>query len=198
MLISGFSTYLAYASKLDRFGLAECAKTVGRRWIKIYAAHLLLLAGLVLATILASRHFVAADYVEFLRLKWFWDNPRQALISALTLSYLPKYLDILPLYLVLLATAPFLLALVKRDWRLALAVSGTIYLAAWFSGVNFIEGKDHQGWYFNPLVLRFINTMTYSRDVFAAPACYLAQRGGGCWDAKEKSVRNCAVSRGAA
>ncbi len=48
------------------------------------------------------------------------------------------------------------------------------------------------------LVLRFINTMTYSRDVFAAPACYLAQRGGGCWDAKEKSVRNCAVSRGAA
>ncbi len=48
------------------------------------------------------------------------------------------------------------------------------------------------------LVLRIINTMTYSRDVFAAPACYLAQRGGGCWDAKEKSVRNCAVSRGAA
>ena len=47
-------------------------------------------------------------------------------------------------------------------------------------------------------MLRFINTMTYSRDVFAAPACYLAQRGGGCWDAKEKSVRNCAVSRGAA
>ncbi len=156
VLISGFSTYLAYASKLDRFGLAECAKTVGRRWIKIYAAHLLLLAGLVLATILASRHFVAADYVEFLRLKWFWDNPRQALISALTLSYLPKYLDILPLYLVLLATAPFLLALVKRDWRLALAVSGTIYLAAWFSGVNFIEGKDHQGWYFNPLAWQFL------------------------------------------
>ncbi len=97
--------------------MAECVKTMGRRWIRIYAAHLLLLAGLLAATILASRHFVAADYVEFLRLKWFWDNPRHALISALTLSYLPKYLDILPLYLVLLAAAPFLLALVKRDWR---------------------------------------------------------------------------------
>ena len=130
----------------------------GRRFT---LAHLLLLAGLLAATLLVSRHFVATDYVEFLRMKWFWDNPRQALISALTLSYLPKYLDILPLYLVLLAAAPFLLALVKRDWRLAVAVSGTIYLAAWFSGVNFIEGKDGQGWYFNPLGLA---VPLYDRD----------------------------------
>lgn len=159
VLISGFSTYLAYGSKLDRLGLAGCCRTVGQRLTKIYAAHLLLLAGLLAATLLVSRHFVATDYVEFLRMKWFWDNPRQALISALTLSYLPKYLDILPLYLVLLAAAPFLLALVKRDWRLAVALSGTIYLAAWFSGVNFIEGKDGQGWYFNPLAWQFLYTI---------------------------------------
>jgi hypothetical protein len=159
VLISGFSTYLAYGSKLDRLGLGECTRTIGRRWIRIYAAHLLLLGGLLTAAILASRHFVAADYVDFLRMKWFWDNPRQALISALTLSYLPKFLDILPLYLVLLAAAPFLLALVKRDWRLALAVSGAIYLVAWFSGVNFTEGKDHQGWYFNPLAWQFLYTI---------------------------------------
>lgn len=159
VLISGISTYLAYGSKLDRLGFSACAKTVGRRWVKIYTAHLVLLAGLCAATILASRHFLAADYVEFLKLKWFQDNPGQALISALTLSYLPKYLDILPLYLVLLAAAPFLLALVKRDWRLALAVSGTLYLVVWFSGVNFIEGKDSQGWYFNPLAWQFLYTI---------------------------------------
>ena len=119
-----------------------------------------------------SRHFVATDYVEFLRMKWFWENPRQALISALTLSYLPKYLDILPLYLVLMAAAPFLLALVKRDWRLAVAVSGTIYLAAWFSGVNFIEGKDGQGWYFNPLAWQFLYTI-------GMVACHLAPNRSG-------------------
>jgi hypothetical protein len=159
VLISGISSYLAYGSKLDRMGLAGCAKVVGRRWIRLYGAHLLLLAGLWAAAVLASRHFLAVDYVEFLKLKWFQDNPRHALISALTLSYLPKYLDILPLYLVLLAVAPFLLALVKRDWRLALAISGTVYLAAWFSGVNFIEGKDSQGWYFNPLAWQFLYTI---------------------------------------
>ncbi len=159
VLISGISTYLAFGSKLDRLGFAACAKAVARRWSTIYLAHLLLLMGLCAAAMLVSRHFLAADYVAFLRLQWFQESPLRALLSALTLSYLPKYLDILPLYLVLMAAAPFLLALVKRDWRLALAVSGSIYLAAWFSGVNFVEGKDGQGWYFNPLAWQFLYTI---------------------------------------
>jgi len=58
-----------------------------------------------------------------------------------------------------MAAAPFILALVRRDWRLALAVSGTIYLAVWLSGVNFIEGKDGQGWYFDPLAWQFLYTI---------------------------------------
>src|SRR5207244_876115 len=129
VLISGISAYLAFGSKLERLGFAACAKAVGRRCRTVYVAHLVLLAGLWVAAMLASRHFLAADYVAFLKLQWFQESPRQALLSALTLSYLPKYLDILPLYLVLLAAAPLFLALVKRDWRLALAVSGSIYLA---------------------------------------------------------------------
>jgi hypothetical protein len=159
VLISGISAYLAFGSKLERLGFAACAKAVGRRWRTVYVAHLVLLAGLWAAAMLASRHFQATDYVAFLKLQWFQESPRQALLSALTLSYLPKYLDILPLYLVLLAAAPLLLALVKRDWRLAIAVSGGIYLAAWFSGVNLVEGKDGQGWYLNPLAWQFLYTI---------------------------------------
>ena len=43
VLISGISSYLAYASKLDRDGMGGLAVTTGRRWIKIYAAHLFML-----------------------------------------------------------------------------------------------------------------------------------------------------------
>ncbi len=159
VLISGISTYLAFSSKLDRLGFSACAKAVARRWSTIYLAHLLLLMSLYAAATLVSRHFLTADYVAFLKLQWFQESPLRALLSALTLSYLPKYLDILPLYLVLMAAAPFILALVRRDWRLALVVSGTIYLAVWLSGVNFIEGKDCQGWYFNPLAWQFLYTI---------------------------------------
>src|SRR5262249_11293974 len=93
------------------------------------------------------------------RLQWFHESPRQAVLSAMTLSYLPKFLDILPLYLVLLASAPLILALVKRDWRIALGLSALIYVGAWLGGINLAKGKDHQGWYLNPLTWQLLYTM---------------------------------------
>jgi hypothetical protein len=159
VLISGISTYLAYASRLERQGFNACTRAVGRRWCMIYGAHLLMLAGLWAVATLVSRHYWALDYVDFLRLRWLHDSPREALFYALTLSYLPKFLDILPLYLVLLAAAPMILALVRRDWRLALGLSGLIYLGAWLGGINLVEGREHQGWYLNPLTWQFLYTV---------------------------------------
>jgi len=159
VLISGIATYLAYGSRLERGGLGACTQAVGRRWGTIYCAHLLMLAGLSLTAILAARHFWTIDYVEFLRLKWLHDSPREAVLYALTLSYLPKFLDILPLYLVLLAAAPLILMLVRRDWRIALGLSALIYTVAWLGGINLTEGKDHQGWYLNPLTWQFLYTV---------------------------------------
>lgn len=159
VLISGISTYLAYGSRLERQGFGACTRAVSRRWCTIYGAHLLMLAGLWAVTTVVSRHFWALDYVDSLRLKWLYESPREALFSALTLSYLPRFLDILPLYLVLLAAAPLILTLVRRDWRLALGLSGLIYVAAWLGGLNLVEGKEHHGWYLNPLTWQFLYTM---------------------------------------
>jgi hypothetical protein len=159
VLISGISTYLAYNGRLQRDGLAGCARAVGRRWCTIYVAHLLMLAALWTVATLLSRRFWAIDYVDSLRLTWFHDSPREAVISALTLSYLPRFLDILPLYLVLLAAAPLLLVVVRYDWRLALGLSGLVYLAAWLSGVNLTQGRNHHGWYLNPLTWQLLYTM---------------------------------------
>jgi hypothetical protein len=159
VLISGIATYLAYGSRLERQGFDACARAVGRRWCTIYCAHLLMLAGLWLTAMLVTRHFWAMDYVDFLRLKWLHDSPREAVFYALTLSYLPKFLDILPLYLVLLAAAPFILLLVRRDWRMALGLSALLYLIAWLGGINLTEGKEHQGWFLNPLTWQLLYTM---------------------------------------
>ncbi len=159
VLISGMSTYLAYGSRLERDGLPGCARAVWRRWCTIYGAHLLMLAALFGLATTVSRHFWAMDYVDSLRLKWFHDSPVQAIFYALTLSYLPKYLDILPLYLVLLGAAPLILKLVRYDWRLALGISAAIYSGAWLSGWNLAEGSTHQGWYLNPLTWQLLYTV---------------------------------------
>lgn len=56
----------------------------------------------------AARHFSGADYLEYVHIKWLTESPREAAVAAVTLRYLPTYLDILPLYLVLLGIAPML------------------------------------------------------------------------------------------
>lgn len=171
VLISGISTYLAYGSRLERQGFGACVKAVGRRWCTIYGAHLLMLGGLFAAMVLLSQHFWATDYVELLRLKWLHDSPREAIFYALALMYLPRFLDILPLYLVLLAAAPLILVLVARDWRLTLGISALIYVAAWLGGINLVENSTHQGWYLNPLTWQFLYTA-------GIVWCHLAQTAG--------------------
>jgi hypothetical protein len=171
VLISGMSSYLAYGSRLERNGFAACTRAVGRRWSTIYGAHLLLVLLLWAAGTMAARHFPAGGYLQFLKLDWLAESPREAMVSALTLRYLPTFLDVLALYLVLLAAAPFFLALVKRDWRLALAVSASIYVIAWVSGLNLSEGKGAAGWHFNPFAWQFLY-------IIGMVWCHLGKHGG--------------------
>jgi len=170
VLISGIASYLAYGSLLERVGFLECAKAVARRWVRVYLAHLLLFFTVAAFILMASRHFPGADYLEWLKLKWLADEPGKAILSALTLSYLPRLLDILPLYLILLGFAPLVLFLVKRDYRLALLASGTLYALTWTRGWNLTAGCARD-WYFDPFAWQFLYAigMTIGHICHAAP-----------------------------
>ncbi|MGO9604490.1 MAG: OpgC family protein [Candidatus Binataceae bacterium] len=159
VLISGMASYLAYGSRFDRAGLGGCAKAVGRRWLKIYFAHLLLLAVIAGLIVWASRSFTDFDYLEWLKLKWLVEDPKGAIFSAATLRYMPRLIDILPLYMFLLIIAPLLIAMVKWDYRVTLLVSAALYASAWVTGWNFSADKYGREWYLNPLSWQFLYTL---------------------------------------
>jgi hypothetical protein len=159
VLISGISSYLAYGSKLDKFGLKGCWAAVAKRLSRIYGAHLLLFISAALFVRLAAVYFARVDYVDFLQVKHLFADPRHYIPAALTLSYLPKYLDILPLYLILLAAAPAIIYVVKRDPWLALIASGVIYMVVRMNGFNLSAGHDGLGWNFNPFAWQFLYTI---------------------------------------
>jgi hypothetical protein len=159
VLISGISSYLAYGSKLDKLGFTGCCKAVSRRLSKIYGAHLLLFFSAAMFVRLASTYFVRVDYVDFLQVKHLFANPWHYVPAAFTLSYLPKYLDILPLYLILLAAAPAIIYVVKRDPWLALILSGLGYMIVRMSGFNLSAGHDGLGWNFNPFAWQLLYTI---------------------------------------
>lgn len=156
VLISGIASYLAYAPRFERLGFVAGARAVGRRWLTIYLAHLLLFLGLAAGTAIAARHFSGADYIAFLRFGWLFQRPREAIAAALVLRYLPTYVDILPLYLVLLAAAPVLIVAVRRAPVTTVIGSIVLYAVARLSGVNLIGDTDGGGWNFNPFAWQIV------------------------------------------
>lgn len=87
---------------------------------------------LLILTILAIHQTTGRiDFVPSLQKLGYW---RQAVWLIITLRFQPKYLDILPLYILFLLGAPVLLVLLRRGYgSVCLAVSCGLYIWAQFS-----------------------------------------------------------------
>ncbi|HKF28731.1 MAG TPA: OpgC domain-containing protein [Candidatus Binataceae bacterium] len=159
VLISGMASYLAYGSRLSKLGFKACARAVGRNCARIYLAHLLLIVGVAGLMVWIAGRYSGADYIDSLKLQWFTEDPRGAIFAAVTLSYLPRLMDILPMYVLLLAAAPFLIVIIKRDYRIALLISAALYLLAWNFGWNLSADRSGREWYFNPFAWQLLYTI---------------------------------------
>jgi hypothetical protein len=159
VLISGMASYMAYGSRLARLGFVECVKAIWRNCARIYLAHLLLIGVLASVMLWVASHFSGADYIDSLKLQWLVENPARALMATLTLTYLPRLMDILPLYILLLAIAPALVVMVRRDYRIALLLSTTVYLLAWKFSWNLSADKYGREWYLDPFTWQLLYTI---------------------------------------
>ena len=77
------------------------------------------------------------------------------LIQALLLKFKPTFMDVLPLYIVLLIGFPPVLWLLLRAPTLALALSVALYTASWNLGWN-LPSYPTGVWYFNPFTWQLI------------------------------------------
>jgi len=78
-------------------------------------------------------------------------------VQALLLRFQPPNLDVLPLYIVLLATFPPVLWLLRRSPTLALGASAALYGLTWQFDWKFATYPDG-AWFFNPLAWQLIFT----------------------------------------
>lgn len=169
VLLAGLASTMAYGKVFDRDGVAACVRRVGLRCVRIYFYQ----AGLLIFTLALvagwTRHFQQEPTLVEPLLAAGLDG----LLRGLLLQALPGYLDILPLYIVLLGLFPLLYAVLRR-WRLAaLAASAAVWLLANLdSAVNLPNWLDDNGWYFNPFAWQFLFT------IGAVLAVTLARYGG--------------------
>lgn len=158
VLLAGVSAVLAYGALIERRGLAVGAVRIGARLWTLYIAHIavfLIVCGVVARAVTGTHNPL---YIEAINIQPFFQDTPAAVVDALTLTYQPHYLDILPLYIVLLALFPALYYLVRVSPALALLASVLVWQGAVHFGLNF-PNTGAAGWFFNPFAWQFLFTL---------------------------------------
>lgn len=136
VFISGYTSGIVYARRTCERGFVFGATRVMRRVWQIYVAHVLLLAFYLASIHFLSHRFNAPDFIDRYNVAPLTRAPVEALIQGLILKYKPVNLDVLPLYVVLMACFPPVLWLMLRHRTAIMLASVLLYLATRQSGWN--------------------------------------------------------------
>ena len=157
VLLAGFSAVLAYQNGLARSFLAGYRPVLARTR-DIFAWHLLLLAVCACGLAVAARYFENPLYFEHVNLTPLAFDPLGAIWRAAVLYYQPGYLNVLPLYVVLLAVFPVIWWIAGRSRMLALGLSVAIWGGTRL-GLNLPSWPETIGWFFNPFAWQLLFTI---------------------------------------
>lgn len=148
---SGMASAIAFGRIFAERGWWLGAARVAHRVWQVYWAHIGSFMVVMSLMIAADAALGVDHYVrEELNLASFFDEPRLHLLSLMTLTYVPNYFDILPMYLVLLAMMPFVVGLAGLSRWLAAAVLLAVWAAAQ-AGLHFTaDPMTGRPWFFNP------------------------------------------------
>jgi hypothetical protein len=158
---SGMASAIAFGAVFARAGWLMGTVRIAHRVWQVYWVHLgVFFMTLVLMLTLNLTGIFPRDEVNALNLNPFLNNTGPNLIGLMTLTYVPNYFDILPMYLVILALIPVMMALARVDVRLAVLASLALWVAA-TAGLNFpaelwFTKPSDRPWFFNPFAWQLV------------------------------------------
>ena len=149
---SGMASAIAFGRVFQNRGLVLGTARVWFRIWQVYWAHLGLFLAVATSMVLLNGFLPdGRDYVGQLNLYPFFNNPQPQLVGLVTLTYVPNYFDILPMYLVILAMMPVMIALARVHVGLMILASLGVWLAANLGYASLpAEPWTDRSWFFNP------------------------------------------------
>ncbi|KIC17671.1 OpgC family protein [Leisingera sp. ANG-Vp] len=156
---SGMASAIAFGGSFARRGwFLGTARVLFRCW-QVFWAHIGLFV--FIAVSMAAIDLYGGfekSYVNSLNLGHFFKDPMTQLVGLFTLTYVPNYFDILPMYLVVLLMMPLIMGLEKAGlWAVGMAS-----VLIWLTANPYIIGLGPDGlslpaepwsereWFFNP------------------------------------------------
>ncbi len=153
VLLAGFASMIAYGGAFARDGVLT-----GLRRVLLRCLHLYLFQAILLITVLVvAGEWIALSGIEPENGAPFVRSGLNGLRHGLTLQALPASLNILPLYIVLLALFPLIYGLIAIRPLVALLSSGALW--TWVNldpSINLTNWLDGRGWFFNPFAWQFL------------------------------------------
>jgi hypothetical protein len=155
VFISGYTAAFVYGREMTNRGfIVSSARILKRSW-QVYVAHIFLFVIYMAEIGYVSASFDNPLYSEEMGILNFLQQPDVTMIQAMLLKFKPANMDVLPLYIVLLAGFPPMLWLLLRNATVALAASVTLYALAWRFDLNF-PAYPNGTWVFNPMAWQLL------------------------------------------
>jgi hypothetical protein len=126
-----------------------------RRVWQLYVAHVLLFVFYLTSVHYLAHRFDVPHLMDEFNVARLMNDPVGILTHGLALDFKPLNLDVLPLYIVLMAGFPPPLWAMMRWPDVALIASAVVYITSRHLGWNF-PSYPSGGWYFNPLAWQFL------------------------------------------
>jgi len=155
VFISGYTAAFVYGRAMEQHGfIVSSARVLKRAW-QIYVAHVFLFAIYLAEIAYVAHSFDNPLYTEEMGVLDFLKNPDVTILQALLLKFKPVNMDVLPLYIILLAWFPPILWLLRRAPSTALIASAAFYSLTWWFDWN-IPAYPKGVWLFNPFAWQML------------------------------------------
>jgi hypothetical protein len=153
VLLAGFASMVAYGGSFAREGVLLGLRRVLLRCLRLYLFQAVLLLAVLVVVSAWLRYFG----VEPESGAPFVHSGLNGLRHGLTLQAQPASLNILPLYIVLLALFPLIYGLIAISPMIALLASCALWIGVNFDpSINLTNWLDGHGWFFDPFAWQFL------------------------------------------
>ncbi|MCV6585032.1 MAG: OpgC domain-containing protein [Marinibacterium sp.] len=149
---SGMASAIAFGGSFARKGWWLGTARVAFRVWQVYWAHICLFFFVAMTmAALDGMGVFEKNYVASLNLGRFFSDPLSQMVGIFTLTYVPNYFDILPMYLVVLAMMPLFMLAARGHVALVAVLSVTIWACA-NAGLLALPAEpwSEREWFFNP------------------------------------------------
>lgn len=157
---SGLACAYAFGRLFDGIGYLHATARIFYRCWQLYWAHICL--SLIVIFISLGAHEIFGPLRSFLDYEWFFREPSEALPALVALTWLPANVNILPVYLALLAAVP-LMMFARQVWRyLPFAILIPLYVWVWIYDIHIFGPTIYErSWFFNPLAWQLLFFTAY-------------------------------------